>query len=461
MVYRRGAECKPRSEVESKGQARRPATLHRRILLFALTFPLCAATCDSLTALTIPNVTIVAAAVRPDSCRVTVAAHPVADSEIRIEVWLPAADAWNRKFLGTGNGGYSGAFSYAEMESALRKGYAVAGSDTGHSGGDLKFAVGHPAKIDDWGWRAVHVMTETAKLIVRAYYGSMAAPSYFAGCSTGGHQALSEAQRFPADYDGIVAGAPGNNRLRLNIGFLWSWLALHKEGEPLPTSKLRLIHDSAIAACDGLDGAKDGIIADPRACHFDPGALLCPGADSETCLTAPQVSAVRAIYEGARNPRTGERLFAGWARGSERGWGQYFAGQPEPARLDFWRYWVFDDPNWNPRTFDFDRDAAFADTQMAAVAANDPNLAAFRKRNGKLIMYNGTADPVVPPEEGIRYYESVQQAMGGAEATRSFFRHFLIPGMGHCGGTFDALSILDRWVTEGAAPDRIVPAGRN
>jgi len=461
MVSRRGAERKPRSTVESEGQARRPSKLHRFVLLFAFAHALRAGTCESLAALTIPNVTIAAASAKPDLCRVTAVARSAADSEVRIEVWLPAAESWNHKLLGTGNGGYSGALSYAEMESALRKGYVTAGSDTGHQGGDLKFAIGHPAKIDDWGWRAVHVMTATAKLIVRAYYGRMAAQSYFVGCSTGGHQALSEAQRFPADYDGIVAGAPGNNRVRLNIGFLWSWLALHKEGAPLPASKLRVIHDAAVAACDALDGVKDGVIADPRDCHFDPGALLCPGADGETCLTAAQVAAVRAIYDGARNPRTGERLFAGWARGSERGWGQYFVGQPEPARLDFWRYWVFHDPNWDPRTFDFDRDAAFADREMAAVTADDPNLAAFQKRNGKLIMYNGTADPVVPPEDGIRYYESVQQAMGGPESTRSFFRHFLIPGMGHCGAAFDALSVLDRWVTEGTAPDRLAPAGRN
>jgi feruloyl esterase len=441
--------------------------------------PLRAGTCDGLTSLTIPNTAVssaTAVAAGPFSaggrggasrnfpafCRVMAVARPVAGSEIHLEVWLPAAGAWNGKLLGTGNGGYSGALGYADMESALRKGYAAAGSDTGHEGGDLKFALGHPEKIDDWGWRAVHTMTETAKLIVRSYYGRLAVQSYFMGCSTGGQQALSEAQRFPSDYDGIVAGAAGNNRVRLNMGFLWSWLALYKDSaDSLPIGKLRLIQQAAITACDALDGVKDGLIDDPRACRFDPGSLLCEGDDNESCLTPRQVAAVRMIYDGARNPRTGERIFSGWARGSEAGWPGYFVGQPEPARLDFWRYWVFDDPIWDPRTFDFDRDVAFADAKMATVTANDPDLTAFQKRNGKLIMYNGTADPVVPPEDGIRYYESVQQFIGGWEQTNGFLRLFLVPGMGHCGGgpgpnTFDALGALDRWVSEGAAPDRII-----
>lgn len=428
-----------------------------------------AATCEDLIRLEIANTTVVSAAVEPvggsrklpEFCRVQAVAKPVTGSEIHIAVWLPPASSWNGKLLGTGNGGYSSALSERDMEAALRRGYATAGSDTGHEGGDLKFAIGHPERIDDWGWRAVHVMTETAKAIVRAYYSRAAAQSYFSGCSTGGHQALSEAQRFPADYDGIVAGAPGNNRVRLNVGFLWSWLALHKEGADLPPAKLRTIQQAAIAACDTLDGVKDGIIDDPRACRFDPGTLLCKGEENDACLTPAQATAVKLIYDGARNPRTGERIFSGWARGSETGWTAYFVGQPEPARLDFWRYWVFHDPEWDPRSFDFDRDVALAETKVAAVNATSADLGAFRQHNGRLIMYNGTADPVTPPEEGIRYYENVQKAMGGAEKTAAFFRYFLVPGMGHCGGgagpnAFDTLGALDRWVTQGVPPDSIM-----
>jgi Tannase and feruloyl esterase len=438
--------------------------------------PARAATCDNLAALAIPATAITAAAAvaagspaaggrgpaltLPAFCRVTAVARPVPDSEIKIEVWLPPAQRWNGKLIGTGNGGYSGSMSFGDMESGLRQGYAVAGSDTGHQGGELKFGLGHPEKIRDWGDRAVHVMAETARLIVRSYYGRFAAHAYFTGCSTGGHQALTEAQRYPADYDGIVAGDPGNNRVRLNIGFLWSWLAVHK-GAEFPASKLPLITAAAIAACDSLDGVKDGLIADPRACPFDPAALLCKGADDGKCLTEPQAAAVRAVYAGAHNPRTGERLFAGWPRGSESGWGGYFVGQREPARLDFWRYWVFHDPAWDFRSFDFDRDAAYADEKMSILVANNPDLGAFARRNGKLLLYHGLADPVAPPEDTIRYFEDVAHAMGGPEKTAGFIRLFLAPGMGHCRGgpgpdTFDALGALDKWVTEGAAPDRII-----
>src|SRR4051794_31087640 len=226
-----------------------------------------AAPCENLTALNIPSTTITAAVPLPAGpfspavsggrggaarafpafCRVIAVASPVPDSEIHIEVWLPESSSWNGKLLGTGNGGYSGAIGYADMERGLRQGYAVAGSDTGHAGGDLKFGVGHPAKIEDWAWRAVHVMTETAKLVTRSYYGRFAAHSYFSGCSTGGQQALTEAQRYPGDYDGILAGAPGNNRVRLNIGFLWSWLAANADAAaPLPASKLGMINKAAI-----------------------------------------------------------------------------------------------------------------------------------------------------------------------------------------------------------------------
>jgi feruloyl esterase len=281
--------------------------------------------CESLTALTIPNASVTSATLvaagapipgvgrgrggalkLPAFCRVSIVSKPVPDSEIHFEVWLPAAETWNGKLEGTGNGGYSGALDYAAMQKALGEGYATAGSDTGHPGDDLKFAVGHPGKIDDWGWRAVHVMTEAGKLIVRANYGRFADHAYFTGCSTGGHQALMEAQRFPADYDGIVAGDPGNNRVRLNMGFLWSWLALYKDAaSAVPASKLSLINKAAIASCDANDGVKDGLISEPLRCKFDPQELLCKGGEGEDCLTAPQVEAVRKIYSGAKNPRTG------------------------------------------------------------------------------------------------------------------------------------------------------------
>jgi feruloyl esterase len=389
-------------------------------------------------------------------------AKPVPDSEIHIEEWLPTADAWNGKFLGTGNGGYSGALGYAEMERGLRQGYAVGVSDTGHSAGDLKFGVGHPEKIEDWGWRAVHVMTETAKTIVRSHYARFASQSYFSGCSTGGHQALMDAQLFPGDYDGILAGDPGNNRVRLNEGFLWAWLAANRDAQPpLSASNLSMINQAAISACDALDGIKDGIISAPASCKFDPRALLCSGTEGPNCLTASQVKAVRSIYNGPVNPRTGESLYPGWSAGSESGWTGYFVGLREPARTDFWRYWVFDDPGWDFRTFDFDRDAAYADAKMGFLAALNPNLAGFRKRNGELLLDHGWADPVVPPLDTIHYFEGVQRAMAGPEKTAQFVRLFMVPEMGHCSGgpgpnTFDGLSALDAWITKNAPPDKII-----
>ena len=434
-------------------------------------------TCSTLTGLFIANTTITSAddvpagpytpaGSRPTNlpafCRVTAVSRPVGDSQIHFELWMPLAGTWNGKFEGTGNGGFSSAMSYTTMATALRQGYATAGSDTGHEGGDLRFGVGHPEKIKDWSYRAVHVMTDTARLIVRNYYGRLPQYSYFNGCSTGGHQALSEAQRFPADYDGIVAGDPGNNRTHLIAGFLWSWEAVHKNTDtPLPAAKLPMIAKAAMAACDAIDGLADGIIDDPRRCKFDPATLLCKSGDAANCLTASQVEAVKKVYDGARNPRTGEQLFAGWPRGTETSWTTYFVDPAEARRNEFWRLWVFSDPNWDWRTFDFDRDLAFADTKMAMVNANDANLKPFKARNGKLVMYHGWADSDVPPEDGVRYYESVQQAMGGPENTSDFFRLFMVPGMGHCGGgpgpnTFDAVAALDQWVDQGKAPEKIV-----
>jgi feruloyl esterase len=398
----------------------------------------------------------------PAFCRVAAVSRPGSDSEIHFELWMPLAATWNGKFEGTGNGGFSSAMSYTTMAMALNQGYATAGSDTGHEGGDLRFGVGHPEKINDWSYRAVHVMTDTAKLIVRDYYGRLPQYSYFNGCSTGGHQALSEAQRFPGDYEGIVAGDPGNNRTHLIAGFLWSWEAIHKDTDtPLPVAKLPMITKAVMAACDAIDGLADGIIDDPRRCKFDPGTLLCKGGDSANCLTASQVEAVKKVYSGAKNPRTGEQLFAGWPRGTETSWPTYFIEPAEARRNEFWRLWVFNDPNWDWRTFDFDRDLSYADSRMAVVNANDTNLKPFKDRNGKLVMYHGWADSDVPPEDGVRYYEAVEQAMGGPEKTTDFFRLFMVPGMGHCGGgpgpnTFDAVAALDQWVDHGKAPEKIV-----
>ncbi|MEO7270366.1 MAG: tannase/feruloyl esterase family alpha/beta hydrolase [Vicinamibacterales bacterium] len=435
--------------------------------------------CADLAALTIPDATITAvqeiaagpftpsgttrALTVPEFCRVMAVATPSPDSRIAIEVWIPAGARWNGKLLGTGNGGFAGSIGYPAMAAGLAKGYATAGTDTGHTGDNLDFAIGHPEKLIDWSYRAIHVMTDLAKQVTKASRGRLPDRAYFEGCSTGGQQALSEAQRYPADYDGIVAGDPGHNRVRLILGFLWSWTAMHEaDGRAiLPASKLPLLTTAAVSACDAGDGLQDGLIADPLACRFDPAALACSGADREACLTAPQVEAVRKVYQGARHPRTAEQIFAGWAPGSESGWGSYLVNPKEPVRVAFLRTLVFNRPGWTPRDFDWETDVAVADHAVPTVAATSRDYHAFNARGGKLIMYTGLADPVVPPGDTIRYYEEVVKATGGVAETQSFFRFFPVPGMGHCSGgpgpsSFDALAALEQWHEQGIAPAQLL-----
>ncbi|HZP48053.1 MAG TPA: tannase/feruloyl esterase family alpha/beta hydrolase [Vicinamibacterales bacterium] len=463
-------------------------------LFDAATFaaPASGTACANLAALTIPTVTIRSATLMPAGpfsppgsrtemtlpafCRVEAVARPTSDSEIRFEVWIPPADAWNGKLAGVGNGGYMGSISYAAMATELRKGYATASTDTGHTGDDMRFGQAHPEKIVDYAYRAVHVMTDTAKLIVRDAQGRFAERAYFIGCSAGGQQALSEAQRFPEDYDGIVAGDPANNRIRQSFGFLYAWEVTHNpDGSPIiPPSKLQLLTKSAVETCDASDGLKDGLIDDPRKCHFDPARLLCASGagasakDEASCLTAPQVEAAKKMYDGLKSPRTGEQIYTGWPRGSEafgdtaiQSWGTYVTDPKEPMRLGFFKYFLFHDPNWDYRSIDWDRDLAYAEQKLGFFAPVDRDLSGLKKRGGKLLMYTGWMDPVVPPQDTVAYYEGVLKTMGGADKTKDFFRFFAAPGMGHCGGgpgpnTFDALGALEQWVEHGVAPDRIV-----
>jgi feruloyl esterase len=389
---------------------------------------------------------------------------------INFEVWIPPTEAWNGKLEGVGNNGFLGAIAYDAMADGLRRGYATASTDTGHTGGDLKFGDGHPEKIADWAYRAVHEMTETAELIIRDNTGRFAEHSYFDGCNTGGHQALMEAQRYPDDYDGIIAGNPAADRVHEEFGYLWAWLATHKNGASLlTTAKLQLVTRSAVAACDALDGVKDGVIEDPRRCHFDPAAIACRDGQTESCLTATEVSALRKVYDGPHNPRTGELIFHGWAPASEgygetpnEGWGN-FINIREPRRVDFLRYFVFNNPDWDWNTIDWDHDVEYADSKMGFIDATSRDLKAFRARGGKLLMYTGWVDPILPPLDIVDYYESVSKAMGAGARTSDFFRLFMVPGMAHCSGgpgttEFDMLPVLEQWVEKKTAPDRIIAA---
>ena len=362
-------------------------------------------------------------------CIVKLAAHPSADSDIRVELWLPEASSWNGKFLATGNGGYSSNIAYDQMAEAMERGYAVGGSNTGHQGDDLSFGAGHPEKIRDWAYRSTHVLAQTGRALVTTFYRRPAAHAYFSGCSTGGQQALSEAQRYPDDFDGIIAGDPGNDRILLNADFVESWRVTHPDGGPkFDVRKLAALNKASIAACDKDDGVADGIVTDPRTCRFDPASLRCPsGTNDNTCLTDTEVTAVRELYAGPVRGQTGKPIYPGWSKSSEAGWGSYLVNPSEPVRFLFWRLWVYDDPNYAVATFKPDAAIAKARQVMPYVEATDTDLSAFRKNGGKLLMYHGWADPVVPPENTIQYYEGVVQRLGGN--TGGFLKLFMVPGM--------------------------------
>ena len=295
----------------------------------------------------------------PSFCRIKATIRPSADSEIKIEVWMPAT-GWNRKFMGVGNGGWAGQISNAAMAAPLMRGYATASTDTGHEGSSgASFALGHPEKLVDFAYRAVHEMTVKAKSIVSAFYGEAPKLSYWNGCSTGGRQGLKEAQRFPADYDGIIAGAPANNWTRLMTGIIWAAQATH-QGQPgnMSANKLSMLHSAVLRACDASDGVQDGVLEDPTRCRFDPGSLECKKGDGEECLTAAQVAAARKMYSHALNPRNGRKLYPGMVRGSELGWHPVTGLQPLGIAASHFAYVVFKEPKWDFKNLNFDRDVA-------------------------------------------------------------------------------------------------------
>lgn len=402
----------------------------------------------------------------PAFCRVEAVLTPSSDSDIRIEVWLPAS-GWNGKLMAVGNGGFSGSISYGALAESLARGYAATSTDTGHQGPRATFAMGHPEKLKDFAYRAVHEMTVHAKQVVEAHYGNGPRYSYWNGCSSGGRQGLKEAQRFPTDFDGIVAGAPANNWVNQKAANMAIQKAVHRDaGSYIPPTKYKLVHDAVLAACDRLDGVADGVLENPAACDFDPGVLQCASADASTCLTASQVASARVLYAPAKNPRTGEVLFPGVPRGAEMSWDTPAGPEPRPTQWDLWAYVVFQDPKWDYRTIDLDRDVAYAvkvDAEGGTTVATDPDLRPFFARGGKLLMYHGFGDPNISPFNTIDYYGRVRETVG-AGAAQASMRLFMVPGMGHCSGgdgtdTFDAVAALERWVEQGTAPE-VLPASR-
>lgn len=402
----------------------------------------------------------------PAFCRVAARTRPTKDSDIKFEVWMPESK-WNGKFMGVGNGGWSGEIFYGSLGDALRSGYAAASTDTGHEGADSdgSFALGHPDKVIDFGYRAVHEMTIKAQAMITAYYGNAPKHSYWNGCSSGGKQGLKEAQRFPTDYEGVIAGAPANYWTHLIASGVWIRQAtLRDQPSYIPKEKYSLIHNAVLQACDGIDGVKDDILDDPTHCRFDPKILECKNGDGPNCLSTAQVEAARKIYSGPKNPRTGEQIFPGLAPGSEREW-EFWADGPEP-RIDtsHFKYVVFQDPNWDFRQLNFDSDVALADkVDNGIIGATDPNLGEFFAHSGKLLLYHGWSDGAIAPQNTIDYYNSVVATLGGLEKALKSIRLFMAPGVGHCGGgdgpfAFDGVGTLEQWIEYGKAPDRIVAA---
>ena len=391
----------------------------------------------------------------PAYCRVAAVLTPSSDSHIEMELWLPA-ETWNGKFQAVGGGGWAGSISTPAMASALREGYATASNDTGHQGGNALFGIGHPEKVVDYAYRAVHEMTVWSKTLIEAFYGQKPRLSYWNGCSTGGRQGLMEAQRYPEDYDAIIAGAPANYHSHLHVGDLALNIPVMKDDAlKVPAAKLDLLNKAVIAACDELDGVKDGLIENPEKCKYDPAALLCKGGDQADCLTARQIETIKRAYAPIIT-KSGEIVFPGKSYGSEYSW-NLSGSQPSPVSLGT-MILTYQDANWDWKTFDLERDLKLADERTGFINAIDPDLSAFKARGGKLLLYHGWDDMGIAPGNTVNYYTQVQSRLGAKEY--DWMRLFMVPGMGHCSGgrgpdQANFMSVMERWVEGGAAPDGI------
>jgi feruloyl esterase len=402
----------------------------------------------------------------PAFCRVALKIAPTSDSDIRSEIWLPVS-GWNGKFLQVGNGAWGGSIQYGALGDALRRGYAAASTDTGHTGTDASFAMGHPEKLIDFGYRSVHETAAQGKATVAALYGIRPRLSYFNGCSGGGRMSFMEAQRFPDDFDGIIAGAPGYNRTDVAFQTLGMAQATHVSPESfIPASKYPALHRAALDKCDALDGLKDDLISDPTKCQFDPAVLECKAGDGPGCLTRAQVVAARRIYAPVIDPRTGGQISSGLEPGSEQQWGSVAGNEPHSMYNDLLRFVVMKDRNWDFRTLDVTRQLEVArKADNGVLSATSTELTPFVSRGGKLLIYHGWADQNIPPRESVNYYNGVVKTMG-REKVGGAVRLFMVPGMGHCGGgdgpnEFDMLAALERWREHGKAPSEIVASQMN
>jgi feruloyl esterase len=398
----------------------------------------------------------------PAFCRVSLKLTPSVDSDIRVEVWLPQS-GWNRKLQASGNGGLGGAIPYPAMAASVKAGYAAAGTDTGHVGGNADFVAGHHEKLVDFAYRAIHEMTVTAKAVVRAHYDAPPARSYFNSCSTGGRQALIEAQRYPDDFDGIVAGDPSWDQMRLYAARVWLNTYVNRTPPAvIPASKYPMMHKAVLDRCDDLDGVKDGVIEDPTKCSFEFATLTCGGADGADCLTKDQVETANAMTRPIRDPKSGAVLHPGrYYPGSELGWGAVAGPSPSGESHEGMRKIVFT-PDWDYHAIKVPDDVERAvKADKGLLYGGDPDLSRFVKRGGKLLMYHGWADPLVSPDTSLIMYKRISDAVGSSGSNAIAL--FMVPGMGHCQGgpgtdVFDKVGALDRWVETGKKPQSIEAA---
>jgi len=445
-----------------------------------------AVACNSLASINLPNVHVTSSAIvaagkfvppnqtevttepyaqLPTFCRVAAILTPVPDSEIRIEVWMPAL-GWNGKFQAVGNMGWGGVLSYKDMASALTSGYATASTNTGHTGNSAAFGIGHPVQLIDYSYRAVHEMAAQAKAIIKSFYGHASSLTFFNGCSYGGHQALVEAERYPYDFDGIVAGDPSLNWQKLNVARIATYAFVHRTDDSyIPPAKFPVIHDAALKACDAFDGKKDGIIDDPTKCHFDPGVLECKASDSTDCLTTAQIETAKTLYRPVIDPQTGTQIEPPMLLpGSELGW-SVMAG-PSLMSTPLTAFLKNGDASWDWHTFQPATDITKLlkiDTGLADLDdANLRLLKPFFDRGGKLLMYHGWADSSVPSLGSVGFVNNAAKQLGEDVVGKSI-QLYMVSGMGHCGGglgtdTFDKMAAIEEWEAKGTAPEQIPAA---
>jgi feruloyl esterase len=398
----------------------------------------------------------------PQHCRVKLTLKPTPDSNIYSELWMPT-DNWNGKLLVVGNGGFAGSIQgYGDMQVALRLGYATAATDTGHNAADGPngmFALGHPEKIVDFAYRALHDTTVESKRLIKSMYDRNAQYSYYKGCSTGGRQAIMAATRFPDDYDGIIGGALANRHIHMHTAGSARQIVLARNPDmAISPEKAQMVTEAVMNKCDTLH---EGFLNNPQQCTFDVSSLLCKGAESNECLTQPQLKAVEMFYGGLKNSK-GEIIFAGQVLGNPL--------TPQRSNqtvnvIDTVRIWAFQNKDYDWHSFDLDRDMPIIDKKIGFVDATDPDLKKFRGHGGKLLLYAGWADTTITPKNTVEYYQSVVKKMGANE-TKDFTELFMVPGMGHCRGgngpdTFDTIGTLEKWREKGVTPATIAATNRN